>query len=350
MNKPCVISHPDQVTAVWLGETLHRAGLLSGPQDVAAVEKLPAGDRAWSRITHLRVDYRVPTGLPCRLLLKICAHEAGTFGRSEVDYYLRDYDGVTDAPLPRCFDAAYADEPRRYHLLLEDLSDSHVSGDEALPPDLGLALALGESLASLHAPHWGRVAPPERAEIERYVGHVRPGMEPLLTLAGLDAPWPGWLRGLMVSLADRLLERARDPRGLTLVHGDLNPGNLLIPRSRRGPVLLLDRQPFDWSLTRWLGAGDLVNAVVCWWDEPVRRALGEPLLRRYHAALCERGIEGYTLAQLRKDYELCLAMAVAIPVEWCVRESDRERMRPLWAQQLRRALAACADHGAFVPA
>jgi hypothetical protein len=55
------------------------------------------------------------------------------------------------------------------------------------------------------------------------------------------------------------------------VHGDLNPGNLLWPRQGVEPVYLIDRQPFDWSLQRWLGVSDLARLMIIPWAPELRR-------------------------------------------------------------------------------
>lgn len=347
-----VLTDPRQIDAAWIAQALQRAGVApAGAVQSVAVET--DGARSWSRIVRVRVDYHegLAGRLPERLLVKLCGAEGGVFGRSEVDYYRRDYVGAADAPLPRCFDAAFDDATRHYHLLLEDLSDSHVNGDQ-VQPDEAFGRALVDSLAALHA--HGRVAAAAaasgpgvslKADIERYVAHVSSGLEPLLDRVGdtLAPPWPARLRRLFATLAERFAARVEDPRGLTLVHGDLNPGNLLVPRDRRGPVLFIDRQPFDWSLTRWLGACDLAYAIVPWWDSGLRRRLEGPLLQHYHAALQARGVDDMPLEQLHADYRLGIEMAIAVAVEWCVLESDRDRMRWLWSVQLQRALAAYDD-------
>ncbi len=90
-------------------------------------------------------------------------------------------------------------------------------------------------------------------------------------------------------------ERTRDGAGFTLVHGDVNPGNVLTPISGAGPVYLIDRQPFDWSLTTWLGASDIAYMIVHRWDTELRRELELPVLRHYHAALERRGVVGLQL-------------------------------------------------------
>lgn len=129
-----VLSDPDEIDAAWIDAALQRAGLIQ-PGAVAAIDVRPGSDRPWSRITRVGVRYRegVPDTLPRQLQVKICGADGGVFGRSEVDYYRRDHVAALDAPLPKCFDAAYADAPRRYHLLLKDLSETHVNGDEVTP-------------------------------------------------------------------------------------------------------------------------------------------------------------------------------------------------------------------------
>lgn len=349
-----VLTGPESIDAGWVETALRRARAIERGA-VAALDLEPMRERAWSRIVRLGVRYRArSTGeLPTRLLLKLCGGD-DAFGRSEVDYYLRDYADAPDAPLVRCFDAAYDATSRHYHLLLEDLSASHTNGD-AVESDEAFADALADSAAALHAHRWGEArlrdiggSMPSGDDVKAYVDHIAPGLEPLLAHAGsaLTDDQATRLRALFATLAERFIERCRDPRGFTLVHGDLNPGNLLVPRERAGPVLFIDRQPFDWSLTRWLGAGDLAYAMLPWWDVARRRRLETRVLDRYHAGLLARGVADYPRERLQADYRLCVAMALAVPVEWCVLESDRERMRWLWSLQLERTLAAWADHAA----
>ena len=61
--------------------------------------------------------------LPKRLWLKTC--QGGDFGPSEVLYYTRDYVDVPDAPVLHAYDAMYDDSSGAYHVLLDDISDSH---------------------------------------------------------------------------------------------------------------------------------------------------------------------------------------------------------------------------------
>ncbi|GAB4112842.1 MAG: phosphotransferase [Roseiflexaceae bacterium] len=344
-----VLTDPAQADAAWLEAVLRHAGLLT-QGGVAHVAHEPLAS-TWSQLTRLKPTYLPdsPHDLPAHLLLKLCGPDSGSFGDSEVAYYTRDYRDLADAPLPRCYAAAYEAMPRRYHLLIEDLSDTHTNCWNREPTEAHARL-LADTVAALHSHHW--VAQPQvglfPASVDRYVAHVGAGLEPLLAHAGdlVSAEQSTWLRTSFPQITRRYAERVRQGQGFTMLHGDLNPGNILVPQQAEAPnqrMYLIDRQPFDWSLTQWLGVSDLVYAMVVWWSTAARRNLEEPTLRRYHAALRARGIQGYSWEQLYADYRLCLIEAIAVATEWCVLEADRERMRWLWEQQLQRALIACAD-------
>ena len=140
-----------------------------------------------------------------------------------------------------------------------------------------------------------------------------------------------------------MLDRTKRPEGFTLVHGDVNPGNILSPLEGDRPVYLIDRQPFDWSLTTWLGVSDLSYMMVHWWDPERRRELEMPVLREYHASLRRRGVCGYGWDELLRDYRLCAVQSLYVATEWCVKEEDRARMKWVWLPQLRKSMAAFFD-------
>ena len=40
-----------------------------------------------------------------------------------------------------------------------------------------------------------------------------------------------------------MIKRLQDPRGFTIIHGDVGVGNVLAPRQGDRPIYLIDRQP-----------------------------------------------------------------------------------------------------------
>jgi hypothetical protein len=345
--KSVVISCVEQISAAWLTEALHASGALRTGK-VAALE-IEASSSAWSRIARVTPHYEPQaTGeLPSALLLKMCAGGQAVFGNSEVLYYTRDYEGYDAAPLPRCYDAAYDQASQSYHLLLADLSATHHATWD-LPKTLEHGCAVAESLARLHAHRWGDERLAEiglhsagAPELSRYFAHVQQGLQPLFEILGtdLDPKWRAALTDVFEQHPGAMRARSQNPVGFALVHGDANPGNILAPRQGLGPVYLIDRQPFDWSLQCWLSASDLAYMMVLFWEPAQRSEWQLEILRHYQATLRTLGIE-LSWDQLFVDYRLSVVQALESAVEWLVVPEDRTAKRWIWEPQLQRAMAA----------
>ena len=209
-----------------------------------------------------------------------------------------------------------------------------------------------EALAALHVHWWGVERLVEGAhpihnseEIDRFVKIAEPGARHILSRCAdeLEPHWPE----LILEIYDRhpglMARRAKDGNGFTLIHGDLSAGNILVPKDGSNrPLYFIDRAPFEWSLTTWLGAYDISYAVVPYWDIDIRRALEEKILRRYHARLNELGVDGYSGQLLYEDYRLCVPMSVYVATEWCRGGVNMETKR-YWMPMLQKALTACDD-------
>jgi hypothetical protein len=348
-----LITRLDQVTAGWLTAVLSANGALR--RGSVARFDVASGQGNWSTSATLRLHYSpgAQGERPVRLFLKMVDCDLGdgeSFGSSEVDYYVRDYIGVVGAPLLRCYDAHFSPSRLRYHLLLEDVSLTHVEA-AGKKPTLAYGLALADGLATLHAWWWGgrrlaeTGAPIHNAEqVRRFVAVAEPGAGHILAeLSGeLEPHWPAAIRDLFTRHPQAMIARCRDDNGFTLIHGDTGHGNILVPRAGDRLLYIVDRQPFDWSLTTWLAVYDLAYAIVLDWDVEARRQWELPILRRYHAAVLERGVRNYGWEQLFEDYRLCAAMAVYIAVEYC-RGGINERWQPVWLPMLRRAMTAVDD-------
>ncbi|HJW69786.1 MAG TPA: hypothetical protein VJ829_10550, partial [Candidatus Binatia bacterium] len=107
-------------------------------------------------------------------------------------------------------------------------------------------------------------------------------------------------------------------------------------------MYLIDRQPFDWSLQRWLGASDLARLMIIPWRPELRRDWQIPVLQRYQETLRRAGIE-LPWQLLLADYRLAALESVEIAVEWCADPVTRVEKRGLWEWMLGRALEAVDD-------
>ncbi len=319
MTSTRVIRHESELTPAWLSQVLGR--------EVASIG-IVQGHGNWSR--QLSIAAAMADGSSLSLRLKLCLGD--TFGRSELDYYMRDYRGMANAPLVRCFDAAH-DPAVGYHLLLEDLSATHVDQRD-LPPTLSHGLAVAEALGRLHRHHWCSMPAPAEAVLDRYFDEIRPGLAPMEQATGVA------LRQDFLRHEAAFRRRWAEPRGMSLLHGDLNPTNVLAPRAGDTPVYFLDRQPFEWSLTYGVAASDLAYAVIPWWPPAARREFEEAVLRRWHEAL-DRPEYGWSEALA--DWRLSVVQCLNVPMEWCARPSTLQGMRWLWEAQFTRVRAAIAE-------
>ena len=116
-----------------------------------------------STIVPLRVEYSpdTPAEAPRHLLLK--AKRSGldaslqSVGEREVAFYRRAAPLMPGGPFPRCYDAEFSSG--RFHLLLEDLSDTHMILTEwPLPPSVDACERIVDTWSAFHA---FCVAPPE---------------------------------------------------------------------------------------------------------------------------------------------------------------------------------------------
>lgn len=347
-----VITSLDQVTPAWLSSVLaNHAALTSGK--VVSFEIDPSHGN-WSSNASLSLQYAPGSqgGLPQRLFLKMVNTdlEDEFFGPSEVLYYTRDYAGVEGAPLIRCYDAAYSAELQYYHVLLDDVSETHMQAT-GKTPTLEFGFALAEGLAAMHARWWGAEQLAEvgaslhsAEHIRRFVDIAEPGVGHILNQfsAELEPHWPEAIHAQYARHPQAIIERARDDNGFTLIHGDAGEHNILVPRHGVRPVYIIDRQPFDWSLTTWLGVYDLAYVMVLDWEVEIRRRLEKAVLRRYQEQLIKNGVQGYSWERLWDDYRLCAAMGVYIATEYC-RGGINERQVQYWLPMLQRSLTACDD-------
>lgn len=299
-----------------LGETVIRVRVNSGQSN-------------WAQQLNLEADLDNGTTRPLRL--KICLGE--TFGPSEVEYYTKDYVDLIDAPLVRCFDAKY--EPSvGYHVLLEDLAATHQDRRDA-QPTLAYGKAVAQALGRMHRHHWQSRDVPSSEAIDRYVDTIRTGLAPMERATAKP------LRDRFERHAQAFRLRWGNPRGMSLLHGDLNSTNVLTPRDAEYPVYFLDRQPFDWSLTYGVAVSDLAYFMILWWPEQAQRACGVSVLRHWYDALQK---SDYTWRDAQADWRLSVEQCLNVPMGWCSNAKTLVDMRWLWELQFSRVEAALASY------
>ena len=147
------------------------------------------------------------------------------------------------------------------------------------------------------------------------------------------------LHELMRRHDEQFLRRWSSPKGMSLLHGDLNSTNVLTPKTADSPVYFLDRQPFDWSLAYGVAVHDLAYFLVLWWPPEIQRACEHELLRHWYESV---DMPDYTWSEARADWALSVEQCMNVPLEWCSKTHTFDSMRWLWEVQLARVQDALA--------
>jgi Ecdysteroid kinase-like family len=256
-------------------------------------------------------------------------------------------DAATPATLPACFEAARDDDAKTWHLLLEDLTDSHMIVTEwPLPPTVEQCERIIDAYARFHACWW------DDARLGTSLGAFADGPALDAFLAGLATQFGSFVYRLgdrfpperrrlyerFFAAAPQLLARYHSHRDLTIVNGDAHVWNVLYPRDASS----LDVRLIDWSGWRIdTATDDLAYMMALHWYPERRRRLERPLLDRYHAKLAAHGVTGYDREALAADYRLSALWQLLTPV-W---QAEHKLPPVIWWSHLQRILLAVDDLG-----
>jgi hypothetical protein len=338
---------PRAADAAHLTAALRRCGALPDGRvrDVAVESSRPT---LISQITRLRLDYDGACDAPRSLVLKTglpdIAEGLRDAGRREVAFYTEVAALMPARIVPRCFEAAW--QPDTWHLLLEDLADSHMIATAwPLPPTLEQCRHILTTLARLHAAWWDdpRLGVSVGAWLD--AAAMDDVMQKLADRYAafaerLGERLSGERRDLYRRFLDatpRLLARYHSHRNHTIVHGDAHVWNFFVPRDGGDDVRV-----FDWDAWRINTAtNDLAYMMATHWYPERRRRLERPLLDHYHAALVAHGVRGYDRGALDDDYRRSVLGQLAIPV-W---QASIDLPPVIWWSHLERVVLAIDDLG-----
>jgi hypothetical protein len=342
---------PPVANADHLTETLRASGLL-GAVRICNVSLMSSQQKLRSHTFRLRLDYEGPAeGAPSSVILKM-GHLDGAghpsyANRQEIAFY-RDIAPALPARLvPNCFEAVEATDSSAWHLLLEDLTDSHFIATEwPLPPTFAQCESIVQALARVHAAWW------DDPRLGVSVGCWRDTAASDRILQSLVDQFarfadrygemmPPERRDLYKRLFDsapRLLARYHSRRNLTIIHGDAHTWNFFLPRPDGGEgVRLLDWE--GWSLDT--ATDDLAYMMAMLWYPDRRRRIERTLLDGYYAALLAHGVRGYDRKALDDDYRLSVLWLILRPVG----QAAGNIAPRVWWNNLERIMLAVDDLG-----
>jgi len=342
-------SLPLAASAEHLTDVLRRNGVLGGGR-VSAVTIEKQFPTILSLVQRLRLTYEGEAAdAPASIIFKTdLPNRPGAgweSGRKEVAFYTNVAPATPAGLLLHCFEAHHDTETGAWHLLLEDLTDSHMVATQwPLPPTIEQSEAIVRVHARFQAVWWDdpRLGVTAGAWPEPKVAE-----ELLKNLVGSYAKFADLLgnrlsaerRALYERLFDhvpRLFQRHRTRRNVTLVQGDSHVWNCFLPRDGSSDTARL----FDFDAWRpTVGAEDLAYMMAMHWYPDLRQRAESHLLDCFHAELTACGVTGYDRSLLQEDYRRAVLWLTTRPI-WM----QSAGIPPvIWWNHLERIHLAAAD-------
>jgi hypothetical protein len=338
-------AHPAALT-----DALRSAGVLPDGH-VADVHIESDQPTILSRILRLRLSYDQPApNAPATLFLKTGLpgknNDVWNSGRQEVAFYTTIAPALPADSVPRCFSARHDHATGDWHLLLQDLTDTHVRVSEwPLPPTQSQCQTILAARARLHAAWWdhpdlGITAGtwPDETAVEQW--RQRMATQYAMFADRLGDTLPPDRRALFEQFLDavpRLRARLQTRRNVTIVQGDSHVWNCFLPRDGNTGVRF-----FDWDAWRpHVPTVDLAYMMALHWYPDHRRHVEQPLLDLYHQSLQANGVTGYDRSALNADYRWAVLMQLATPVS----QAAFNLPAVIWWNHLQRIMMAVDDLG-----
>ena len=275
-----------------------------------------------SHVWRLKLAYDGETGPPTLFLKTHNRNKPAVakFGHHEVAFYRTLAPEMPADILVRCHELHLDEATGDWHLLLEDLRDTHTSPSQwPLPPTLADSELVIRTLARFHAAWWD----------DKRLGLSIGAWNDLADLASGQRQMTEAVTKFADALGDRftpdkrafyerliehtgpLSERYHSHRHMTIVHGDAHVWNCFLPR----PGIAGTPRLFDWDSWRVdYATDDLAYQMALHWYPDVRRTRESHLLDAYHDELLKRGVAGYDRRALQDDYRLSVLWMTMKPV------------------------------------
>jgi hypothetical protein len=316
-HAPPKAADPDHLTAA-----LRRADVLGDRGRVTGARVVHSFPTVLSQFHRLKLDYENAVDAPRHLYLKTGLPDgpgvAMDSGRREVAFYTTVASATSPGLLPRCYEAATG-EAGAWHLLLEDLTDTHVIATQwPLPPTAAQTEAIVRCRARFQAAWWDHPRLgidvgtwPSDAESDQWLAHLARSYEAFADALGDRLPpHRRVLYERLFANAPRLLQRFNSRRHMTIIQGDAHVWNCFLPKdSAETPRL------FDWDGWRpAIGADDLAYMIAMHWYPEMRRRTENVLLDAFHDELLAHGVTGYDRRALQDDYRLEVLWQTTRPI------------------------------------
>ncbi|MDE0757993.1 MAG: DUF1679 domain-containing protein [Pseudomonadales bacterium] len=349
---------PEALTAAWLTDIMQSSAELPSNIQVQTFSVEPVGEIVGviGEVVRIRLNYSATCQAPSSVVIKFAhrnpenraiANNTRMYEREVM--FFNEIASHIDTPLTRCYFAEMDLSTGGNAVVIEDLIDYRV-GDQVTGINLAQVKMVVDTIAPLHARFYGRwqqdFGHMMSIDSDEYIDSFLPGFLGSWEMAIKNFPacFPKILLDAMPAYVDGLggIMKMMGERTMTFIHGDVRMDNAMFGQGGPGqqPVIMIDWQNMMISNPlqdlAWLAATSL--------KVEVRRAIEEDMLGYYYEAMKGHGVSGYSLAQVRADYDIAVLfmMNFNMIIAGAFVPSS-ERAREMAVEGLHRAVEAVLD-------
>ena len=351
---------PEQLTVEWLDRVIRAGGDITAGERLVAFEVKPVGEviGVLGEVVRVFLNYTSPGAGPATLVIKFAhknaenrqiANNTKMYER-EVRFF-NEVANEVRMPMTKCYFAQMDPVTGGNAVVIEDLVGYDV-GDQVKGVTLEQVKMVIDAVAPLHArfyDNWReKFGHMMTFDSEEYIEGFSPGF---------FGTWEQSIKNFPECFPQELLDampryvagfkkimKEMGNRKMTFIHGDVKMDNAMFGNGRPGslPVIMIDWQNMMISNPlqdlAWLAASSL--------KVDVRRAIEDDYLEYYRQKMAEHGVKGYSLEQIRDDYDVGLLFIMSFNIligGAFVPSSERDRQMAIAG--LERAIAAVLDRG-----
>jgi hypothetical protein len=351
---------PEQLTVEWLEGLIRAGGELAAGERLVSFEVKPVGEviGVLGEVVRVFLTYGKPGAGPATLVIKFAhknaenrqiANNTKMYEREVL--FFNEVAKEVAMPMTKCYFAQMDPATGGNAVVIEDLVGYDV-GDQVRGVTSEQVKMVIDAIAPLHArfydnwrENFGHMM---TIDSEEYIEGFTPGFFGTWEQAIKNFPecFPRELLDAMPRYVASLKRVMKDmgKRKMTFIHGDVKMDNAMFGGGKSGllPVIMIDWQNMMISNPlqdlAWLAASSL--------KVDVRRAIEDEYLEYYRAKMAENGVTGYTIEQIRDDYDVGLLFIMNFNILIAgafVPSSERDRQMAIAG--LERAIAAVLDRG-----
>lgn len=316
-----------EITTGWITEALRSSGVINAAHVTRfECERIAVGVGFLGELARIRLRYdTLEPGAPATLIAKAPIQDPGgrqlgqMLGVYEIeDRYYRELAAHSPMRGPRCYYAAGNPETVQFILLIEDLGHLRL-GDQLAGLTLEEARIAMREFARFHACFWDT---PDGQQFRGIPGFDHP------RLGGLEMAYPeakaqclAHIGGLLDRRDRELIEgfggqfasvgKPLETGRVTIAHGDARLDNMFFGSiDGSAPLTVVDYQ----LLLHAPGAYDIGYMLSQSVEPELRRRHEHDLLREYHDALVEAGVDCYPWERCWEDYRRVVLFWLVGPV------------------------------------